>query len=423
MQLLSPSRVVHGSEARPVEYSGWASPFFRLALFPNRFMVCSMSLEPTVFYIGQRPVGLFEFIVAAAAIGIFLLFIVLILAWRAQAGRRAAQARANEMEYRLSELSGVLQNFSAQAQGQQLHLQRTLDERLDQVSQRVGFGLNEQTQRTAQSLSQLHERLAVIDAAQSNMVALSGEMMSLKDILSNKQTRGAFGQGRMEAIITDGLHSKAYAFQATLSNGTRPDCLISLPDSRLKLVIDSKFPLESYNAMREAGDDIARKSAEARLKSDVLKHVKDIAEKYLVHGETHETAIMFVPSESIYAELNEKFEDLVQKAHRLRIILASPNVLMLLVQTMQAIVKDAAMREQAHVIQGEVVKLLEDVSRMKDRVGDLKRHFEMANSDLDKLGISTDRITKRALKIESMDVAEPSGITDASVSPPRLVAG
>ena len=382
-----------------------------------------MSLEPTVFYIGQRPVGLFEFIVAAAAIGIFLLFIVLILAWRAQAGRRAAQARANEMEYRLAELSGVLQNFSAQAQGQQLHLQRTLDERLDQVSQRVGFGLNEQTQRTAQSLSQLHERLAVIDAAQSNMVALSGEMMSLKDILSNKQTRGAFGQGRMEAIITDGLHSKAYAFQATLSNGTRPDCLISLPDSRLKLVIDSKFPLESYNAMREAGDDIARKSAEARLKSDVLKHVKDIAEKYLVHGETHETAIMFVPSESIYAELNEKFEDLVQKAHRLRIILASPNVLMLLVQTMQAIVKDAAMREQAHVIQGEVVKLLEDVGRMKDRVGDLKRHFEMANGDLDKLGISTDRITKRALKIESMDVAEPSGITDASVSPPRLVVG
>ena len=386
-------------------------------------MVCSMSFEPTVFYIGQRPVGLFEFIVAAAAIGIFLLFIVLILAWRAQAGRRAAQARANEMEYRLAELSGVLQNFSAQAQGQQLHLQRTLDERLDQVSQRVGFGLNEQTQRTAQSLSQLHERLAVIDAAQSNMVALSGEMMSLKDILSNKQTRGAFGQGRMEAIITDGLHSKAYAFQATLSNGTRPDCLISLPDSRLKLVIDSKFPLESYNAMREAGDDIARKSAEARLKSDVLKHVKDIAEKYLVHGETHETAIMFVPSESIYAELNEKFEDLVQKAHRLRIILASPNVLMLLVQTMQAIVKDAAMREQAHVIQGEVVKLLEDVGRMKDRVGDLKRHFEMANGDLDKLGISTDRITKRALKIESMDVAEPSGITDASVSPPRLVVG
>ncbi len=381
-----------------------------------------MSFEPTLFYIGQHPVGLFAFIIAVAVSGLFLLLVAVVLAWRAQSGRRAAQLRANEMEYRLAELSGVLQNFSAQAQGQQMHLQRTLDERLDQVSQRVGYGLNEQTQRTAQSLSQLHERLAVIDAAQSNMVALSGEMMTLKDILSNKQTRGAFGQGRMEAIITDGLHSKAYAFQATLSNGTRPDCLISLPDSRLKLVIDSKFPLEAYNAMREAEDEILRKSAETRLKSDVMKHAKDIAEKYLVHGETHETAIMFVPSESIYAELNEKFEDVVQKMHRMRIILASPNVLMLLVQTMQAIVKDAAMREQAHVIQGEVVKLLEDVTRMKDRVGDLKRHFEMANTDLDKLGISTDRITKRALKIESMDVAEPVAI-ESTVAEKRLVSG
>lgn len=380
-----------------------------------------MSLEPTLFYIGKHVVGLFEFIIAVAAMGIFLLLVAVILAWRAQSGRKAAQLKASEMEYRLAELSGVLQNFSAQAQGQQMNLQRTLDERLDQVSQRVGYGLNEQTQRTAHSLSQLHERLAVIDAAQSNMMALSGEMMTLKDILSNKQTRGAFGQGRMEAIITDGLHSKAYAFQATLSNGTRPDCLISLPDSRLKLVIDSKFPLESYNAMREAGDDVSHKAAENRLKSDVLKHVKDIAEKYLIHGETHETAIMFVPSESIYAELNEKFEDVVQKAHRMRIILASPNVLMLLVQTMQAIVKDAAMREQAHVIQGEVVKLLDDVGRMKDRVGDLKRHFEMANTDLDKLGISTDRIAKRAMKIESMDV-EPTAI-ESGGGEKRLASG
>ena len=389
----------------------------------NRFMICSMKFDPTVFTIGQRAISLTEFLVAVAAFGLALLLLAVILAWRAQSSRKVAQQRARELEFRIVEISGVLQNFTSQSQGQQLNLQRTLDERLDQVSQRVGYGLNEQTQRTAQSLSQLHERLAVIDAAQNNLVALSGEMMSLKDILSNKQTRGAFGQGRMEAIITDGLHSKAYAFQATLSNGTRPDCLISLPESRLKLVIDSKFPLESYNAMREAEDELSRKAAETRLKSDVLKHVKDIAEKYLVHGETHETAIMFVPSESIYAELNEKFEDVVQKAHRLRIILASPNVLMLLVQTMQAIVKDAAMREQAHVIQGEVVKLLEDVTRMKDRVGDLKRHFEMANGDLDKLAISTDRVSKRAMKIESMEVAEPKSPEVAAEAPRRLAAG
>jgi DNA recombination protein RmuC len=421
VQLLSPSRVVHGSEARPSEYLGGPHLFWP-ATPPNRFMLCSMMFNPTLFYLGQHPVSLTECVLAAAACALALLLLAVILAWRAQSGRRAAQERARELEFRIAEISGVLQNFTSQTQGQQLHLQRTLDERLDQVSQRVGYGLNEQTQRTTQSLSQLHERLAVIDAAQHNLAALSGEMMSLKDILSNKQTRGAFGQGRMEAIIADGLHSKAYAFQATLSNGTRPDCLISLPDSRLKLVIDSKFPLESYNAMREAVDEASHKAAETRLKSDVLKHVKDIAEKYLVSGETHETAIMFVPSESVYAELNEKFEDVVQKAHRLRIILASPNVLMLLVQTMQAIVKDAAMREQAHVIQGEVVKLLEDVTRMKDRVGDLKRHFEMANTDLDKLGISTDRVAKRAIRIESMDVAEPKAV-EADQPTRRLASG
>jgi DNA recombination protein RmuC len=390
----------------------------------NQFMFRSMQLNSIILRIGQQPFTALDLLMIT---GLVLLLTITILAWRAQAGRKAerseAQARTADMEYRLAELSGVLQNFSAQAQSNQVHLQRTLDERLDNVSQRVGQGLTEQTQRTMQSLGVLNERLAVIDTAQNNLASLSNEMLSLKDILSNKQTRGAFGQGRMEAIITDGLHSKAFTFQATLSNGTRPDCLISLPDSRLKLVIDAKFPLEAYNALRDSTDDISRKSAETRLKSDVLKHVKDIAEKYQISGETHETAIMFVPSESVYAELNEKFEDVVQKAHRLRIILASPNVLMLLVQTMQAIVKDAAMREQAHVIQAEVVKLLEDVTRMKDRVGDLKRHFEMAGSDLDKLDISTDRITKRAMKIESMDVAEPNAITAQAEVPRRLAVG
>lgn len=381
-----------------------------------------MQFNSIVFQLGQQPITLLHVLVFA---GLAMLLLTVILVWRDRVARKMErlenQRRSSEMEYRLAELSGVLQNFSAQSQSQQVHLQRSLDERLDQVGQRVGFGLNEQSQRTAASLSQLHERMAVIDVAQNNLMALSSEMLSLKDILSNKQTRGAFGQGRMEAIIADGLHSRAYSFQATLSNGMRPDCLISLPDSRLKLVIDAKFPLEAYNAMRAALEESERKSAESRLKSDVLKHVRDIAEKYQISGETHETAIMFVPSESVYAELNEKFEDVVQKAHRLRIILASPNVLMLLVQTMQAIVKDAAMREQAHVIQAEVIKLLEDVGRMKERYGSLRKHFEQANGDLDQLNISTDRITRRAMKIESLDVEENSSTPAVETSRPKLI--
>jgi DNA recombination protein RmuC len=290
---------------------------------------------------------------------------------------------------------------------------------LDHVGQRIGLGLNDQAERTTQSLTHLYERLAVIDAAQKNLTSLSTEMISLKDILSNKQARGAYGQGRMEAIVRDGLHARAYAFQPTLTNGMRPDCLISLPDSELRLVIDAKFPLEAFNALREAKGEGDLRAAEVRLRSDVSKHVKDIAEKYLITGETHETAIMFVPSESIYADLHEKFEDVIQKAHRARVIIASPNVLMLLIQTMQAIFKDSAMREQAHVIKIEVMRLLEDVGRLKERVGDLQKHFGNANSDLEKLSLSAEKIVKRGLRIESLDVEEPAKLAEAK---PKLVS-
>jgi DNA recombination protein RmuC len=380
-----------------------------------------MIFNPTVIQIGGYSVSLTELLQWGVVALFALLIITLILAFRAQSGRKAerfeALARNADLEYRMAELAGMLGQISQNSQGGQMAIQHTLDERLEALSHRMGQGLADQTQRTALSLNQLNERLAVIDVAQGNLAMLSTEMLSLKDILSNKQTRGAFGQGRMEAIISDGLHSKAYAFQATLSNGTRPDCIISLPDSRLKLVIDAKFPLEAYNAMRAAEDDTSRRAAEAQLKSDVQRHVKDIAEKYLINGETHETAIMFVPSESVYVELNERFEDVVQRAHKSRVILASPNVLMLLVQTMQAIVRDVAMREQAGVIQAEVVKLLEDVSRMNERVVKLQTHFSQANVDLDQLQTSTEKIVKRAGRIESLELDE----VQAVARKPRLI--
>lgn len=385
-----------------------------------------MSLDSIVLTVAGSSFTLLDILLAAAALALLLLLVVAVMTWRAQTSQSLSkidsERRTAEFEFRLAELSGALQGFASQAHSSQIHLQRTIDERLESVSSRVGSGLAEQTEKTSQTLHSLGERLAVIDAAQKNLTTLSQEMVSLKDILNNKQSRGAFGQGRMEAIIRDGLHSKAFSFQDTLSNGTRPDCLIYLPDSQLKLVIDAKFPLEAYSAFREASDDMLRKQAESRLKVDVMKHVKDISEKYLLSGETHETAIMFVPSESIYAELHEHFEDVIQKAHRARVILASPNVLMLLVQTMQAIVKDVAMREQTHVIKAEVIKLLDDVGRLKERASDLRRHFDMANGDLEKLTTSADRITKRGSKIESLDV-EPETAAVLEAARPRLVQG
>ena len=372
-----------------------------------------MQLDRVVLRIGQTPFTLLDLLVAGAVFGLCLLLITLIFAWRAQALRKSeaieAGRRAAELEYRLAEMAGS-----------QMHLSRTLDARLDQVSQRVGLGLTDQAERTSQSLTQLYERLAVIDSAQKNLTALSTEMITLKDILANKQARGAYGQGRMEAIIRDGLHGTSYSFQATLSNGTRPDCLVKLPDSELRLVIDAKFPLEAFNALKLASGEADIKSAEARLRSDVLRHVKDISEKYLIGGETHETAIMFVPSESIYADLYEHFEDVIQKSHRARVIIASPNILMLLIQTLQAIIKDAAMREQAGFIKTEVSKLLEDVGRLKERLGDLHKHFGAANMDLEKLNVSADKINKRGLRIESLEIEEPPKIA-VDPAKPRLV--
>ncbi len=384
-----------------------------------------MTLNQILIVVGDRPITLLEILLAAAALALLLLLAVTIMMWRQARARRSEaqeqQYRTAELEFRLAELSGSLTGFASQSQSMQMQMQNIVDERLDQVSHRVGVGLHEQTERTAQSLGALQERLAVIDAAQANLAQLSGEMLSLKDILNNKQTRGAFGQGRMEAIIRDGLHARAFEFQFTLSNGMRPDCVITLPDSSLRLVVDAKFPLESYNAMRHAPDETERRAAEQRLKGDVLKHVKDISEKYLIGGETHETAIMFIPSESIYAELNERFEDVVQKAHRARVILASPNVLMLLVQTMQAIVKDSMMREQAHVIKGEVVKLLDDVGRLRERTGSLKKHFDQASADIEKIQFSSEQISRRGLRIESMEIEAPPAAAPVEAARPKLV--
>jgi DNA recombination protein RmuC len=385
-----------------------------------------MTLDQTVLQIGGYAFNLGQILLAGAGLALLLIIVTAILAWRGQKQRREegleTMRRASELEFRLAEMAGQLRHFTDQAQSGQQHLARTLDERLDQVSHRVGRGLNEQAERTHASLKHLYERLAVIDTAQANLTQLSSEMVSLKDILNNKQARGAYGQGRMEAIIRDGLHGNAFTFQATLSNGSRPDCLIKLPESELRLVLDAKFPLEAFNALKVATGEAVIRAAETRLRKDVIHHVKDIAEKYLIAGETHETAIMFVPSESIYADLYEKFEDVIQKAHRERVIIASPNILMLLIQTMQAIFKDARMREQAGVIKIEVVRLLEDVSRLKDRVLDLQRHFGQANGDLEKLGLSADKITKRGLRIEQLDVEEPAKIAGDEAQL-RLVQG
>ena len=382
-----------------------------------------MDFGATAIIIGQRAVTWGEAALAGGALALLLLLLTLFMSWRAARGRarehEAARRHARELERRLAEMAGQMRQQAEVSSARDAHIARMLTERLDNVSTRVGAGLREQAERTAGHLEKLAERLAVIDQAQANITRLSGEVVTLQHILADKQTRGAFGQARMEAIVTDALPASAYDYQATLSNGSRPDCLIRMPDSDLKVVVDAKFPLEAFEAIREARGAEERQRAVRQLRNDIGKHIRDISTKYLIPGETHETAIMFVPSESIYAELYEHHEDIIQKAHKARVILASPNVLMLMVQTMQAIYKDARMREAAGLIQREVGHLLADMERLRQRVAGLQRHFGQASADIDRIVTSTEKISRRGLKIETLELEEPPAPETVPQDPPR----
>lgn len=341
-----------------------------------------------------------------------LLVVVLLLR---SAGLRREQAeeanfRAAEGEARMAELLKI----QAEMQGRitamaevfgarQSELNQAINQRLDGMSQRVSSTITEQTKSTHENLQRLQERLAVIDAAQNNIQTLAKDVVGLQAILSNKQTRGAFGQSRMETIIADGLPMGAYAFQPTLSNGSRPDCTIRMPNDAPALVIDAKFPLEAWNAIRDAASPEAGKIASQQFRRDMDVHIRDISEKYLIQGETQETAFLFVPSESIFAEIHENFEPVVQKAHRSRIVIVSPSLLMLSIQVIQAVLKDQRMRAQAHLIQGEVAILMDDLGRLDERVRKLQGHFAMAQKDIDMVVTSADKLTKRGAKIEALE--------------------
>ncbi|MBY3515464.1 DNA recombination protein RmuC [Rhizobium laguerreae] len=347
-----------------------------------------------------------------------LLVIVLLLRGASLRREQAEEAsfRAQENEARMGELLKI----QAEMQGRiaamtevfgarQSELNQTISQRLDGMSQRVSSTITEQTKSTHENLQRLQERLAVIDAAQNNIQTLAKDVVGLQAILSNKQTRGAFGQSRMETIVADGLPMGAYAFQQTLSNGSRPDCTIRMPNGAPPLVIDAKFPLEAWNAIRDAGSPEAGKIAGQQFRRDMEVHIRDISEKYLIQGETQDTAFLFVPSESIFAEIHEHFEPVVQKAHRARIVIVSPSLLMLSIQVIQAVLKDQRMRAQAHLIQGEVAILMDDLSRLDERVRKLQGHFAMAQKDIDMVVTSADKLTKRGARIEALEFEAGGG--------------
>jgi len=373
-------------------------------------------LAEPIARLGASSLTLGQALLVGAVLFALLLVALVAALWRSARARSAAAAQtadhARDMEARMAgilhaqaELQGRLGTVADVFGARQAELTRSLSQRLDAMTGRIGQTMAEQTRSTHENLARLQERLAVIDTAQNNIQSLAGQVVQLQAILSNKQTRGAFGQSRMEAIVADGLPSGSYQFQATLTNGNRPDCLVKMPNDTPSLVIDAKFPLESWNAIRAAEGTEAQRAATQSFRRDVEVHIRDISEKYLLRGETQDTAFMFVPSESIFAEIHENFEALVQRAHRARIVIVSPSLLMLSIQVIQAILKDARMREQAHLIQGEVVRLMEDVVRLDERVRKLQNHFGQAAKDIDDILVSANKVTKRGQKIEALEFA------------------
>lgn len=367
-------------------------------------------MEPVLTIAGS------EITILEIVIGVLLLLAGALLAILFRRKDTALQTELMAMRGQHADLQGRLAQLSnEQAQRGEL-FQQSLDARLSDMSDRLGRNLHEQSERSAHHLKNLHTRLEVIDRAQANIQALAGEVSGLQSILSNKQSRGAFGEMQMQSLIEQFLPARSYSFQATLSNGRRVDALIHLPGEMLDVAVDAKFPLEAWQRFVEAENSADETLARKQFARDCLTHIRAIAERYLLRGETHETALLFLPSEAIYAELHARHQDVIEKAFQARVIIVSPTTFMATLHTMNAVMKDAAMREQTHVILDEVSKLLKDTSRLSERVIKARNQFHTLGKTLGEIETSTDKISRKAAKIDTMEL-DDAGSAEADTLP------
>ncbi|EPX83369.1 DNA recombination protein RmuC [Salipiger mucosus] len=357
-------------------------------------------------------------VLAALGAGAVALLLVLLLVLSIRAANRTARlgyplSQLSQRVQALSEgqerLSGGLHHVTeAQAQSQTAMLQ-LMERRLAEVQGQMAETLHGTTRRTAHSLGELQERLKTIDRAQENISRLSGDVLSLQDILSNKQTRGAFGEIQLNDLVRQALPPDSYDMQQTLSNGRRADCLIGMPEPPGPIVIDAKFPLEAYEALRRAEDKEARTRAAQSFRLSVRKHLRDIAERYIIEGETADSALMFLPSEAVYAELHGNHPEIVREGFALRVWIVSPTTCMATLNTLRAVLKDARMREQAGAIRRELGLLNADVERLGQRVENLDKHFGQAAKDVAEIKVSAEKAGRRATRLDSFDFEEAEG--------------
>lgn len=355
-------------------------------------------------------------VLIAGGIALALILVLLLTLRAAASSARMAGPILRQMEWMtnrvqsLSEgqerLAGGLHHVSEAAAVSQSSMLKLMEQRLADVQRQMTEALHGTSTRTARSLGELQQRLETIDRAQANIEKLSGNVLSLQDILSNKQTRGAFGEIQLNDIVLKALPSDAFTMQATLSNGRRADCLIHLPNPPGPIVIDAKFPLEAYEALRRAENAAQLAEAQRNLRTAVRTHIRAISEKYILEGETADGALMFLPSEAVYAELHANFPDVVREGFAAKVWIVSPTTCMATLNTMRAVLKDARMREQAGAIRKELALLYADVERLGTRVENLDRHFGQAQRDVEEIKISTEKATKRARRLDNFDFEE-----------------
>jgi DNA recombination protein RmuC len=300
-------------------------------------------------------------------------------------------------------LAGGLHHVSEAQTASQSAMLHLMERRLADVQAAMAEALQGTSLRTARSLGDLHQRLETIDKAQANIEKLSGNVLNLQDILSNKQARGAFGEIQLHDIVAKALPPDAYTMQATLSNGKRADCLIHLPQPPGPIAVDAKFPLEAYEALRRAETPRQVTEAGAFLRVSLRAHIRAISEKYIIEGETADGALLFLPSEAVYAELHANFPEVVREGFAAKVWIVSPTTCMALLNTMRAVLKDARMREQAGAIRRELGELYKDIERLGERVGNLDRHFGQAAKDIEEIKISSDKAGRRARRLDNFD--------------------
>jgi len=396
-------------------------------------------------------------IILAAAIGLGLLaFLVILLLLGLRTGARSARAitplarhveglstSVRDLSFGQERLAGGVKSVSETQAAAQSSMLKVMEQRLAEVQQamhdnlvnnaqrtnntiaelqaKMSESLVGNTEKTTKSLTELQERLQTIDRAQTNIEKLSGDVLGLQDILSNKQTRGAFGEIQLNDIVSKALSPDAYDFQVTLSNGKRADCLVHLPNPPGPIAIDSKFPLEAYEALRNAADKTQLAEAARQFRTAVRAHIRAVSEKYIIEGETADGALMFLPSEAVYAELHANFPEVVRDGFAARVWIVSPTTCMATLNTMRAVLKDARMREQAHLIRRELGLLHGDLNRLENRVGNLDRHFQQAGKDVEDIKISATKAATRANRLEKFefDAPEPA-LPDTPIAKPSL---